>query len=136
MPLIETWVNSAPAQRHLATLTALADDRNAGNALNGFCQVHVRHLADVLGHDAVSRVDRIALQLHGLLEAGTEAGDGDLIGEKDRPILRGLGLFVGLLLFRVRRLCFLFLRVGRLRAGHQGKCHAHGQARQKARQVG
>jgi hypothetical protein len=80
MPLMRTRVNCGPeaAHRNLPALAGVAADRDAGHALDGFRQVEVGELADVLGQDGVGGGVLGALVDQRPLEAAAEAGDHDL----------------------------------------------------------
>ncbi|MNM78141.1 hypothetical protein D3C81_900300 [compost metagenome] len=62
-------------RRHLCTFTITSFDRDAGDALQGLCQVGVGELADVLSTDHIHHAGRVALDVHRLAEAVADAGD-------------------------------------------------------------
>ena len=79
-PFNSTRLKSGPTPRTV-TLRAFTDrtvDRDAADALQGFGEIGVRELADVLGDDAVHHALRLALQFHRDVEAAADAGDDDL----------------------------------------------------------
>ncbi len=61
------------AHGNLATFASVASQRHARNALNGFGQVEVRNLPNVLGKDGVDGARFGALHVQRLIEARAEA---------------------------------------------------------------
>ena len=91
----------------------LAVDRHTGDALQGFGQVTIWEVANVLGGDGIHHAVAGALEFHGALQALANADHDDLL---DRPRLA------------IRGTCGLRLRVGRRRT------HRHPLQREGHRQ--
>jgi hypothetical protein len=63
-----------------AAFTAVALDRDAGNALERLGEVLVGEFGDVLGDDGIDRGDRFAFHIERGVERGAEARDDDFLG--------------------------------------------------------
>jgi hypothetical protein len=73
----------------LAAFAAVAGDRDARDALDGFERLGRGTCGDVLGQDGVDRAVG-ALDVQGLAQAGAEAGDHHLLDSAARRVIQGV----------------------------------------------
>jgi hypothetical protein len=72
-------VGADAAHGHARTFAQVAVDRHAGNTLQRFGQVGVGEFTDVFSDDAVDETVGVALEVHGRLHGGADAGHDDLL---------------------------------------------------------
>jgi hypothetical protein len=93
----EVEVRTDATHGHAPTFAARgAIDRHAADTLQGFGQIGVGELADVLGDDAVDHTLAVALHVHRRLQAADDAGDDDLVERFGFFAIGVAGLVLGL----------------------------------------